>query len=106
MAEFDPTERYQLRKLQMDVDKKDLEVQKAQQDLDRFVLELEHKYGLMDQGTTINPRSATIEAPLPPGNGKAQTCRPMELPNPREGMEQRQPASWDRNRRSPSPPGL
>ena len=34
MAEFDPTERYQLRKLQMDVDKKDLEVQKAQQDLD------------------------------------------------------------------------
>ena len=74
MAEFDPTERYQLRKLQMDVDKKDLEVQKAQQDLDRFVLELEHKYGLMDQGTTINPRSATIEAPLPPGNGKAQTA--------------------------------
>ena len=36
MAELDPTERYQLRKLQMDVDKKDLEVQKAQQDLDRF----------------------------------------------------------------------
>ena len=63
MAEFDPTERYQLRKLQMDIDKKDLEVQKAQQDLDRFVLELEHKYGLIDQDTTIDPRSATIEAP-------------------------------------------
>ena len=56
MAEFDPTERYQLRKLQMDVDKKDLEVQKAQQDLDRFVLELEHKYGLMDQETAIDPK--------------------------------------------------
>jgi hypothetical protein len=77
MAEFDPTERYQLRKLQMDVDKKDLEVQKAQQDLDRFVLELEHKYGLMDQETAIDPRSATIETPLPPRNGKAQTA---ELP--------------------------
>ena len=82
MAELDPTERYQLRKLQMDVDKKDLEVQKAQQDLDRFVLELEHKYGLMGQETAIDPRSATIEAPLieaplPPRNGKAQTA---ELP--------------------------
>ena len=73
MAEFDSTERYQLRKLQMDVDKKDLEVQKAQQDLDRFVLELEHKYGLMDRGTAIDPRSATIETPMPLRNGKVQT---------------------------------
>ena len=77
MAELDPTERYQLRKLQMDVDKKELEVQKAQQDLDRFVLELEHKYGLMDQETAIDPRSGTIEAPLPSHNGKSQTA---ELP--------------------------
>ena len=66
MAEFDPTERYQLRKLQMDVDKKELEVQKAQQDLDRFVLELEHKYGLMDQETAIDPRSANDRSTLTP----------------------------------------
>ena len=73
MADFDPAERYQLRKLQMDVDKKDLEVQKARQDLDRFVLEVEHKYGLMDQETAIDPRTATIAAPSPPRNGKVQT---------------------------------
>jgi hypothetical protein len=39
MAELNPEERYQLRKLQMDIDKRGLELQKAQQDLDRFVLE-------------------------------------------------------------------
>ena len=33
MAELNPEERYQLRKLQMDIDKRGLELQKAQQDL-------------------------------------------------------------------------
>ena len=73
MADFDPADRYQLRKLQMDVDKKELEVQKAQQDLDRFVLDLQHKYGLMNHQNAIDPRTATIEAPLPTRNGKGQT---------------------------------
>ncbi len=75
MAEFNPEDRYQLRKLQMDVDKKGLEVQKAQQDLDRFVLELERKYELIGEETTIDPRAATIKEPLPTrnGNGKGHT---------------------------------
>jgi hypothetical protein len=73
MAELNPEDRYQLRKLQMDVDKKELEVQKAQQDLDRFVLELERKYDLMNQERAIDPRTATIKAPLPARNGKART---------------------------------
>ena len=75
MAEFNPEDRYQLRKLQMDVDKKGLEVQKVQQDLDRFVLELEHKYGLIGEESTIDPRAATIKETLPTrnGNGKGHT---------------------------------
>jgi hypothetical protein len=75
MAELTPEERYQLRKLQMDVDKRSLELQKAQQDLDRFVLELEHKYGLIGDEKAIDPRTATIKKPLPVpnGNGKGRT---------------------------------
>jgi hypothetical protein len=73
MAELNPEDRYQLRKLQMEVDKKELEVQKAQQDLNRFVLELERKYDLMDQEQAIDPRSATIKIPLPTRNGKGRT---------------------------------
>ena len=73
MAELNREERYQLRKLQMDVDKKGLELQKVQQDLDRFVLELEHNYDLMDQEKAIDPRTATIKEPLPARNGKGRT---------------------------------
>jgi len=75
MPELNPEDRYQLRKLQMDVDKRGLELQKAQQDLDRFILELEHKYGLIGDAKTIDPRAATIKEPLPTrsGNGKGQT---------------------------------
>jgi hypothetical protein len=75
MVELNPEERYQLRKLQMDIDKRGLELQKAQQDLDRFVLELEHKYGLIGEEKAIDPRTATIKKPLPVpnGNGKGRT---------------------------------
>src|ERR671914_1008697 len=77
MAELNPEERYQLRKLQMDVDKRGLELQKAQQDLDRLVLELEHKYGLIGEEKTIDPRTATIKKPLPApnsnGKGRSET---------------------------------
>ena len=73
MAELNPEERYQLRKLQMDVDKKGLELQKVQQDLDRFVLELEHNYDLMYQEKAIATRTATIKEPLPARNGKGRT---------------------------------
>jgi hypothetical protein len=75
MVELNPEERYQLRKLQMDIAKRSLELQKAQQDLDRFVLELEHKYGLIGEDKTIDPRAATIKKPLPApnNNGKGRT---------------------------------
>ena len=70
MSELNPEDRYQLRKLQMDVDKKGLELQKAHQDLDRFVLELEHKYELIGGANTIDPRAASIKEAQPTRNGK------------------------------------
>ncbi len=75
MPELNPEDRYQLRKLQMDVDKRGLELQKAQQDLERSILELEHKYGLIGETKTIDPRAAIIKEPLSSrnGNGKGQT---------------------------------
>jgi hypothetical protein len=36
-------------------------------------LELEHRYGLMDPETTIDPRTATIMGAVPSHNGKART---------------------------------
>ena len=75
MPELNPEDRYQLLKLQMDVDKRSLELQKAQQELDRSVLDLEHKYGLIGETKTIDPRLATIKEPHSThnGNGKGQT---------------------------------
>ena len=74
MPELNPEDRYQLRKLQMDVDKRGLELQKAHQDLERSILEMEHKYGLIGGSTTIDPRSATINEPPAgrSGNGKGR----------------------------------
>ena len=72
MAELNPEKRYQLRKRQMDVDKRGLELQKTQQDSDRFVLELEHKYGLIGEEKTIDPRTATIKMPLPAPNSNGK----------------------------------
>jgi hypothetical protein len=71
MAELNPEDRYQLRKLQMDIDKKELEVRKAQQDLERLVLELENKYGLIGEEKTIDARTATVKGGLPVRNGKS-----------------------------------
>ena len=61
MSELNSEDSYQLRKAQMDADKKGLEARKAQQEMDRLVLELEHKYGLIADGRTIDPRTATIQ---------------------------------------------
>jgi len=74
MSALNPEDSYQLRKLQMDVDKRSLELQKAQQELERSLLEMEHKYGLIGGPTTIDPRSATIKEPpaARSGNGKGQ----------------------------------
>ena len=72
MAELDAEDRYQVRKLQMDIDKKGLEVQKAQQELDRFLLEMERKHNLLDQEEPIDPRTATIKESSPARNGKGR----------------------------------
>ena len=61
MSELHSEDSYQLRKAQMDADRKGLEARKAQQELERLVLELEHKYGLIADGRAIDPRTATIQ---------------------------------------------
>ena len=60
MTNLGHEDRYHLRKAQMDADKKALEAQKAQQELERLVLELEHKYGFIADGKTLDPRTAAI----------------------------------------------
>ena len=74
MSDLSGEDRYQLRKLQMDVDKKSLEIQKAQQELDRLILEMEHKYGLLGEDSTIDPQSGNITSSAPPQarNGKGR----------------------------------
>ena len=44
MEEISPDDRYLLRRAQMDADKKALDSQRSQQELERTVLDLEHKY--------------------------------------------------------------
>jgi hypothetical protein len=73
MAELSPDDRYQLRKLQMDVEKKELEVQKLKQELERFILELEHKHNLIDPDQVIDPRTGKISGSSPALNGKGRT---------------------------------
>ncbi len=72
MAELDAEDRYQMRKLQMEIDKKGLEVQKAQQELDRFLLEMERKHNLLDQEEPIDPKTAKIKESSPARNGKGR----------------------------------
>ena len=61
MQELNPVDRYQLRKAQMDADKKRLDAQRSQQELQRVILELENKYDLIADGGTIDPVTATIQ---------------------------------------------
>lgn len=61
--ELHPDDKYQLKKAQMDADRRSLEARKAQQDLDRLTLELEHKYGLIGDDRTIDPRTASVAVP-------------------------------------------
>ena len=75
MQDLSPEDHYQLRKAQMDADKKALEAQKARQELERLVLELEHRYNLLATRQTIDPKTAAIEGSLPTrkSNGKEPT---------------------------------
>jgi len=50
MSELHSDDSYQLRKAQMDADKRGLEARKSQQE-----------YGLIADGRTIDPRTATIQ---------------------------------------------
>ena len=74
--ELHPDDKYQLMKAQMDADRRSLEARKAQQDLERLVLEMEHRYGLIADGRSIDPRSASINSdeaeptPARKANGK------------------------------------
>ncbi len=74
--ELHPDDKYQLMKAQMDADRRSLEARKAQQDLERLTLELEHKYGLIGDDRVIDPRSASVTVPAADqpvtrrGNGK------------------------------------
>ena len=58
--ELSPEDKYLLFKAQMDADRKALDAQKASQDVQRLSLEMEYRYGLLAEGTTIDPRTATI----------------------------------------------
>ena len=60
MYEISPEDRYLLRKAQMDAERKDLEAQKAHQDLERLVLEIEHRSGLIADGRTLDPRTGIV----------------------------------------------
>ena len=85
MSELHSEDSYQLRKVQMDADRKALEARKAQQELERLVLELEHKYDLIAEGRTIDPRTATIQGTpsIRKSNGKesldALETAPLEV---------------------------
>lgn len=74
MLDITPEDLYHLRKMQMEIGKKALELQKSQQDLDRFVLDLEHKHGLIAEGRTLDLMTESIKEPMPApnhnGNGK------------------------------------
>ena len=72
MPEINPEDRYRLRRAYMDAEKKALEEQKAQQELERLLLEMEYKHGLLETGQTIDPRTGAIHttAPTRKGNGK------------------------------------
>ena len=73
MQELNPVDRYQLRKAQMDADKKRLDAQRSHQELQRVILELENKYDLIADGGTIDPITATIQGQpgIRQNNGKA-----------------------------------
>ena len=62
MQELNPVDRYQLRKAQMDADKKRLDAQRSEQELQRVILELENKYDLIAEGGSRQIRLAADNA--------------------------------------------
>ena len=60
MRELHSDDSYLLRKAQMDLNRKTLEAKKAEQELDRLILDLEHRYGLLGTGDSIDPETGAI----------------------------------------------
>ena len=56
----------------MDKDRKEIEAQKAKQEMERVILEMEHKYGLMAENKTIDPQTASIRVYTKSKNGIAE----------------------------------
>ena len=75
MQDFSPEDQYQLRRVQMIANKKTLEAQRAQQELDRLVLDLEHKYASLAAGRTVEAGSAIVRelSQARKSNGKGET---------------------------------
>ena len=75
MQDFSPEDQYQLRRVQMIANKKALEAQRAQQELDRLVLDLEHKYATLAAGRTVEADSAIVRelSQARKSNGKGET---------------------------------
>ncbi len=75
MQDFSPEDQYQLRRIQMISNKKALEAQRAQQELDRLVLDLEHKYASLAAGRTVDAGSAIVRelSQARKSNGKGET---------------------------------
>ena len=61
MQDFSQEDQYQLSRVQMIANKKALEAQRAQQELDRLVLDLEHKYALLAAERATEPGPATAQ---------------------------------------------
>ena len=69
MSELTSDDSYPLRNAQMDADKRALEARKSQQELERLVLEMEHKYGLIAYGRSRRRRwSRPSSQQLPPNS--------------------------------------
>ncbi len=72
MQDFSPEDQYQLSRVQMIANKKALEAQRAQQELDRLVLDLEHKYAILAAERVAAPGPATAQglSQIRKSNGK------------------------------------
>ena len=70
--EITPDDRYQILKARMDTDRKEIEARKANQEMERVILEMEHKYGLMAENKSIDPRTASVRVFSRSQNGSSQ----------------------------------
>ena len=70
--EITPQDRYQILRARMDADRKEIEAQKSNQEMERVILEMEHKYGLIAENKTIDPRTASVRVYNKSKNGSTE----------------------------------